>query len=176
MDFNRNFNSLQQMSFSSSPLFQIYAVSSKDEAQRMQIQYGVKYLIINKIDKEIYMKELNTDGNIDFIVYKDERTINVDENKNYEENFNVLNKKFETLSNDFKNMNNNFNNIYSYLKNSSNFINNNMGTNNEYVKPNSNVISAKQVIQQPNNGCFQPNDGWKNFGTTETNPSQFGEI
>ena len=72
---NNNINGLpvMQAPTTQAPV-QCFAVNSREEANRIPIQIGVMYVIINKSQKEIYVKQYNNDGLIDMDIYKDEKT------------------------------------------------------------------------------------------------------
>lgn len=77
---------------------QCYAVSSRDEANKIPIQLGVMYIILNKLDKEIYIKQWNSDGLVDMEVYKNEKAIpEKTEEKDYSKELSELNAKIEEM-------------------------------------------------------------------------------
>ena len=77
-NFNQNF----QQSYQTQPQIQFFVVSSKQEAQNIQVQFNITYFIVNNVDKEVYTKQLNRDGLIDFEVYKNEKLINQNKKDN----------------------------------------------------------------------------------------------
>lgn len=82
---------------------QCFAVNSREEANRIPIQIGIMYVIINKSQKEIYIKQYNNDGLIDMNIYKDETTIQPPkEEKNYEEMIKSLSDKIDSLTQTIK--------------------------------------------------------------------------
>ena len=77
---------------------QCFAVSSRDEANRIPIQIGVMYVIINKVEKEIYIKQWNNDGLIDMDVYKNEKSIPAQKPENdYSQMLTSINSKIEEI-------------------------------------------------------------------------------
>ena len=96
---NNNFNGVpvMQAPTTQAPV-QCFAVNSREEANRIPIQIGVMYVIINKAEKEIYVKQYNNDGLIDMDIYKDEKNIQpVKENKDYTALFNDLSRQIQEL-------------------------------------------------------------------------------
>ena len=82
---------------------QCFAVNSREEANRIPIQIGVMYVIINKSQKEIYIKQYNNDGLIDMDIYKDEKTFQPPkEQKDYTEILTKLSEKGEQLQKSIK--------------------------------------------------------------------------
>lgn len=82
---------------------QCFAVNSREEANRIPIQIGIMYVIINKAQKEIYIKQYNNDGLIDMNIYKDESVIQpTKEEKNYEEMIKGLSAKIDNLTETLK--------------------------------------------------------------------------
>ena len=83
---------------------QCFAVNSREEANRIPIQIGIMYVIINKAQKEIYIKQYNNDGLIDMDIYKDEKNIvqPVKEEKDYTSLFTDLSNKIEELKKSIK--------------------------------------------------------------------------
>lgn len=77
-NFNQNF----QQSYQTQPQIQFFVVGSKQEAQNIQVQFNITYFIVNNVDKEVYTKQLNRDGLIDFEVYKNEKLINQNKKDN----------------------------------------------------------------------------------------------
>lgn len=77
---------------------QCFAVNSREEANRIPIQIGIMYVIINKAQKEIYIKQYNNDGLIDMSIYKDEKLIQPPkEEKDYEGMIKNLSDKIDCL-------------------------------------------------------------------------------
>ena len=104
--FNNNFNNgvpVMQAPNTQAPV-QCFAVNSREEANRIPIQIGVMYVIINKAEKEIYVKQYNNDGLIDMSIYKDEKNIvqPVKEEKDYTSLFADLSNKIEELKKSIK--------------------------------------------------------------------------
>lgn len=82
---------------------QCFAVTSREEANHIPIQIGVMYVIINKSEKEIYVKQYNNDGLIDMDIYKDEKNVQPPkEEKDYTEILNNLTSKVEELQKSIK--------------------------------------------------------------------------
>ena len=81
---------------------QCFAVNSREEANWIPIQIGVKYVIINKSQNEIYVKQYNNDGLIDMDVYKNEKFIQPKEEKDYTEILTSLTTKVEELQKSIK--------------------------------------------------------------------------
>jgi hypothetical protein len=82
---------------------QCFAVNSREEANRIPIQIGIMYVIINKAQKEIYIKQYNNDGLIDMDIYKDEKLIQpAKEEKDYEGMIKGLSEQIETLTQSLK--------------------------------------------------------------------------
>lgn len=169
MDFSR-YNNFSTSSYHNNPSnIQFYSVSSRQEAKGIQIPYGIKSIIINNIDREIYIKEMNNDGLMDFIVYKDERLTNFkseEKNKEIDSKLKLVDEKVETLSNKLVNLENSINKISSSIFTENNKI---VGNRNEYDKQVSGYGSQETVGKTSYNASIQPNDGWKNNRTEETN-------
>jgi hypothetical protein len=101
---NNNINGLPviQAPTTQAPV-QCFAVNSREEANRIPIQIGVMYVIINKSQKEIYIKQYNNDGLIDMDIYKDEKTFQPPKaEKDYTEMLNKLSEKVEELQKSIK--------------------------------------------------------------------------
>lgn len=93
------------------PQIQCFFVGSKDDAKNIQVQLNTIYIAINKADKEIYVKQLNNDGNIDFMTYKDETFFKKEEpkqEKDYTEYFATLTSKLDNIEKNIKEKQNNF--------------------------------------------------------------------
>lgn len=80
-----------------SPQIQVFFVSSKDEAKNIQIQLNTMYVVINKQHREVYLKKLNNDGNIEFETYVDESVMKKQED--FTLFFSSLNEKVDNLHN-----------------------------------------------------------------------------
>lgn len=84
MDFfrsyqNNSFNQNYQTPFQNTqPQIQFFVVNNLQEAQNIQVQFNIIYFIMNNNDKEIYVKQLNRDGLIEFNVYKNEKVLKKD--------------------------------------------------------------------------------------------------
>lgn len=102
---NNNYNGVpvMQAPTTQAPV-QCFAVNSREEANRIPIQIGVMYVIINKAEKEIYVKQYNNDGLIDMDIYKDEKNIvqPIKEEKDYTSLFTDLSNKIEELKKSIK--------------------------------------------------------------------------
>ena len=82
MDFARQFqnnNFLQNYQpvalQNTQPQIQFFVVNNLQEAQNIQVQFNTVYFIMNYTDKEVYVKQLNRDGLIDFDIYKNEKVL-----------------------------------------------------------------------------------------------------
>ena len=83
MDFFRNYNNSFNLNYqtpfqNTQPQIQFFVVINLQEAQNIQVQFNIIYFIMNNNDKEIYVKQLNRDGLIEFNVYKNEKVLKKD--------------------------------------------------------------------------------------------------
>lgn len=91
------FNQVQQ----NQTQVQFSYVSSMQDAQSIPVQFNTIYVALNKVEGEIYIKQLNRDGLIDFDTYKkvdnnkkeDEMTLLLARISKLEENFKTEEKK-----------------------------------------------------------------------------------
>lgn len=105
MDFLRPFqnnNSFQQnyqsVAFQNNqPQIQFFVVNDIQEAQNIQVQFNTIYFIMNYKSKEIYTKQLNRDGLIDFDIYKNEKIIK--ENQKDNDLLQKINQKLDKIVN-----------------------------------------------------------------------------
>lgn len=67
-----------------------FFVNSQAEAKNIPVQLNTLYVAVNKADKEVYIRQLNNDGNIDFTIYKDVSTIKKEEPKPEKDYTNIL--------------------------------------------------------------------------------------
>lgn len=111
------------------PQIQNMFVDSIEQAKNLQVQMNTIYIIVNKANKEVYIKQLNNDGNIDFQLYQEPKPLPV---VNHEQNYNVIMQKIEMLSQEIKG-----------IKNESNV--------NEYANATS-ELSSTQPIQTNGSG------------------------
>jgi Mn-dependent DtxR family transcriptional regulator len=86
------FNQVQQ----NQTQVQFSYVSSMQDAQSIPVQFNTIYVALNKIEGEIYIKQLNRDGLIDFDTYK-----KVDNNKK-EDEMSLLLARISKLEENFK--------------------------------------------------------------------------
>lgn len=93
-----NYNPNLMTPQNSQPQIQCYAVNNREEANRIQIPIGVMCVILNRVQKEVYIKKWNNDGLIDLEVYKDEKTIPVQkEEKDYTSILAALTSKIDEI-------------------------------------------------------------------------------
>ena len=98
MDYRNYFNNnvLPQV-VNNNQQIQFYYVNSLVEAQAIQIQFNTIYFIVNKTNEEVYIKQLNRDGLVDFEIYKNEK--NIKSLNDIEERFN---NKINVIVDDLK--------------------------------------------------------------------------
>lgn len=168
MDFNRVYQNLTMSPpyHSTTPSIQFYSVGSKQEAQNLQPQFNVKYIIINNIDREIYIKELNNNGLIDFITYKDVRILESNKSENDDTKLKDIEEKVEALSSNLINIENTINKISSSIFN---IENNKIGNKNEYDRTINECFNAEPIIKTSNNASISANDEWKVSGAAKAN-------
>ena len=98
--YTNNFTGDNGIRISSPPLapyqqqVQFSFVESIENAKSIPVQYNTLYILVNKMDKEVYIKQLNRDGLIEFNTYKD---IKVIEEQKQEQNTNTQNESIKVF-------------------------------------------------------------------------------
>lgn len=69
-------------------------VESMENAKSIPVQYNTLYILVNKMDKEVYIKQLNRDGLIEFNTYKDMKVI---EEQKQQQNTNTENESIKAF-------------------------------------------------------------------------------
>lgn len=80
------------------PQTQLYVVSSMQEAQNIQVQFNTIYVALNRQAKEVYIKQLNNDGLINFEVYSMKKD---EPEKDYSKDLTEIKNKLSNLESVF---------------------------------------------------------------------------
>jgi hypothetical protein len=122
------------------PQVQCYFVNSATDLSNFQIQPSTVYIGINKASKEIYIRQWNMDGNIDFETYQ------LASGKQEQSDLQMIVSKLEAIEEKLK------------------------GAANEPVNTTVNAAgNVGHVAEQPYHGAVQSNDAWQRPPVPNTN-------
>lgn len=122
------------------PQVQCYFVNAAADLSNFQIQPSTVYIGINKAGKEIYIRQWNMDGNIDFETY------HLASGTKEQTELKTIMTKLEAIEDKLK------------------------GVNNEPVNTTVNAAgNGRQFAEQPHYGPVQSNDGWQGHANPNAN-------